>query len=217
MARAYRGQASPRGRRPAARAEALVPCVLPLLVLDECGPRVSELESSVVGDLDEERRAIRVRPDAEKNERYRYLQLPDGPLRCAPGDAATTRKPRPRCAALPRRDRRESAHGDRPRLSGEWHTAFQSALAPSQARFAPLQAHELTRRGCRTPGRLEARRLRPLRLRARRSSRGRAAGGPRARLVRCAAACVHRCVHGGERTPHCRDVLYQLRPSKPHT
>ena len=52
-------------------------CVLPLLVLDERGPRVSELESAVVGDLDEERRAIRVRPDAEKNERYRYLQLPD--------------------------------------------------------------------------------------------------------------------------------------------
>ena len=54
-----------------------MPCVLPLLVLDECEPGVSELESAVVGDLDEERRAIRVRPDAEKNERYRYLQLPD--------------------------------------------------------------------------------------------------------------------------------------------
>jgi integrase len=51
--------------------------VLPLLILDECGPRVSELETAVVGDLDEERRAIRVRPDAEKNERYRYLFLPD--------------------------------------------------------------------------------------------------------------------------------------------
>ncbi len=50
--------------------------------------------------------AIRVRPDAEKNERYRYLQLPDGPLRCAPGDAATTRRPRPRCAALPQRHQR---------------------------------------------------------------------------------------------------------------
>jgi hypothetical protein len=51
--------------------------VLPLLVLDECGPRVSELEHVTVGDLDEERLAIRVRPDAEKNERYRYLHLPD--------------------------------------------------------------------------------------------------------------------------------------------
>jgi integrase len=51
--------------------------VLPLLILDECGPRVRELETAVVGDIDEERQAIRVRPDAEKNERYRYLHLPD--------------------------------------------------------------------------------------------------------------------------------------------
>jgi integrase len=50
--------------------------VLPLAVLDECGPRVTELETALVGDLDETRRAIRVRPDAEKNERYRYLHLP---------------------------------------------------------------------------------------------------------------------------------------------
>jgi hypothetical protein len=46
--------------------------VLPLLILDECEPRVSELEAAVVGDIDEERKAIRVRPDAEKNQRYRY-------------------------------------------------------------------------------------------------------------------------------------------------
>jgi integrase len=32
---------------------------------------------AVVGDIDEERKAIRVRPDAEKNQRYRYLNLPD--------------------------------------------------------------------------------------------------------------------------------------------
>lgn len=32
--------------------------VLPLLVIDECGPRVSELETAQVGDLDEHRRAI---------------------------------------------------------------------------------------------------------------------------------------------------------------
>jgi integrase len=51
--------------------------VLPLLILDECGPRVRELETAVVGDLDETRHAIRVRPDAEKNERYRYLHLPE--------------------------------------------------------------------------------------------------------------------------------------------
>jgi integrase len=53
------------------------PYVLPLLVLDECGPRVSELETAVIGDLDEEGRAIRLRPEDEKNERYRYLHLPE--------------------------------------------------------------------------------------------------------------------------------------------
>jgi integrase len=51
--------------------------VLPLLVIDECGPRVRELETAQVGDLDEHRRAIRVRPEAEKNQRYRWLDLPD--------------------------------------------------------------------------------------------------------------------------------------------
>jgi integrase len=38
---------------------------------------VAELVSATVGDVDEERLAIRVRPEAEKNERYRYLQLAD--------------------------------------------------------------------------------------------------------------------------------------------
>jgi integrase len=51
--------------------------VLPLLVIDECGPRVSELATAEVGDLDEHRRAIRVRWTFEKNERYRLLVLPD--------------------------------------------------------------------------------------------------------------------------------------------
>jgi integrase len=51
--------------------------VLPLLVIDECGPRVSELATAEVGDLDEHRRAIRVRWTVEKNERYRHLELPD--------------------------------------------------------------------------------------------------------------------------------------------
>lgn len=51
--------------------------VLPLLVIDECGPRVSELETAEVGDLDEHRRAIRLRWTYEKNERYRLLDLPD--------------------------------------------------------------------------------------------------------------------------------------------
>jgi integrase len=51
--------------------------VLPLLVIDECGPRVRELETAAVGDLDEHRRAIRVRWTFEKNDRYRHLELPD--------------------------------------------------------------------------------------------------------------------------------------------
>jgi integrase len=51
--------------------------VLPLLIVDECGPRVNELATAQVGDLDEHRRAIRVRRTVEKNDRYRHLELPD--------------------------------------------------------------------------------------------------------------------------------------------
>jgi integrase len=51
--------------------------VLPLLLIDECGSRVRELETAQVGDLDEYRRAIRLRRTFEKNERYRHLELPD--------------------------------------------------------------------------------------------------------------------------------------------
>jgi integrase len=51
--------------------------VLPLLIIDECGPRVNELATAQVGDLDEHRRAIRVRWTVEKNDRYRHLELPD--------------------------------------------------------------------------------------------------------------------------------------------
>jgi integrase len=51
--------------------------ILPFLIIDECGPRVRELETAEVGDLDETRRAIRVRWTVEKNERYRHLDLPD--------------------------------------------------------------------------------------------------------------------------------------------
>jgi integrase len=50
---------------------------LPFLIIDECGPRVSELATAQVGDLDEHRRAIRVRWTVEKNDRYRRLELPD--------------------------------------------------------------------------------------------------------------------------------------------
>jgi integrase len=38
---------------------------------------VGELATAQVGDLDEHRRAIRVRSEVEKNERYRHLDLPD--------------------------------------------------------------------------------------------------------------------------------------------
>jgi integrase len=51
--------------------------VLPLLIVDECGPRVNELATAQVGDLDEHRKAIRVRWTVEKNDRYRHLDLPD--------------------------------------------------------------------------------------------------------------------------------------------
>jgi integrase len=51
--------------------------VLPLLIIDACGPRVNELATAQIGDLDEHRRAIRVRAENEKNERYRLLELPD--------------------------------------------------------------------------------------------------------------------------------------------
>jgi integrase len=51
--------------------------VRPLLIVDECGPRVRELETAQVGDLDEHRKAIRVRWTVEKNDRYRHLELPD--------------------------------------------------------------------------------------------------------------------------------------------
>ncbi|HEY7179586.1 MAG TPA: site-specific integrase, partial [Gaiella sp.] len=51
--------------------------VVPFLIVDECGPRVNELATAQVGDLDEHRRAIRVRCTVEKNERYRLLELPD--------------------------------------------------------------------------------------------------------------------------------------------
>ena len=70
------------------------------------GPRVSELETAQVGDLDEHRRAIRVRWTVEKNDRYRHLELPDDLFAAILGDAAAARGPRPRGAAVPRADRR---------------------------------------------------------------------------------------------------------------
>ena len=40
-------------------------------------PESDELATADVGDLDEHRRAIRVRWTVEKNDRYRHLDLPD--------------------------------------------------------------------------------------------------------------------------------------------
>jgi hypothetical protein len=40
--------------------------VLPFLIIDWAGPRVSELETAQVGNLDEGRKAIRVRPDTRR-------------------------------------------------------------------------------------------------------------------------------------------------------
>jgi integrase len=73
--------------------------VLPFLVIDECGPRVSELETAQVGDLDEHRRAIRVRWTVEKNDRYRHLELPDD-LFAAIVDTLPAREDRDLDAAL---------------------------------------------------------------------------------------------------------------------
>ena len=69
--------------------------VLPLLVIDECGPRVTELATAEVGDLDEHRRAIRVRWTVEKNDRYRHLELPDDLFARAARDAPAARGSRP--------------------------------------------------------------------------------------------------------------------------
>jgi integrase len=59
-------------------AETLTPYhVLPFCIIDACGPRVNELATALVGDVDETLQAIRVRASEEKNERYRHLHVPD--------------------------------------------------------------------------------------------------------------------------------------------
>ena len=126
-----------------------------------------------VGDLDEHRRAIRVRWTVEKNERYRHLELPDDLFEALARDAAAARGSRPRRAAVPRPDRRAAADGDHEGVQGDRHAALLAARAAPPARIAALQAHRLARRGRRAARRLEARRGRPLRLRADRLPRGR--------------------------------------------
>jgi hypothetical protein len=120
----------------------------------------------------QERRAIRVRPDAEKNERYRYLHLPDELF------AALLRTPRRVRIAIqtlhsPPTSGTPPAYGDRARLPGRRGAALLAALASAPARLTPLQAHRLARRNRRAPGRLEASRRRPLCLCPSRLQRGR--------------------------------------------
>jgi integrase len=50
--------------------------LLPLLIVDECGPRVNELATAQVGDLDEHRKAIRVRWTVEITSATGTLSYP---------------------------------------------------------------------------------------------------------------------------------------------
>ena len=50
--------------------------VLPLLVIDAAGPRVSEIVQTEIRDLDEHRSAIRLREETTKEGEARYLDLP---------------------------------------------------------------------------------------------------------------------------------------------
>lgn len=194
-----------------------MPCVLPLLVLDECEPRVSELESAVVGDLDEERRAIRVRPDAEKNERYRYLQLPDDLFAAL-------------LATLPPREDRDP---DAPLFPDVTDANLRMAIARAcRASGTPhFSPHSLRRRR----GSLHYKRTSSLAEVAellgdskhvasdhyvyalvdyREVERPSSASSARSDVP---AWCVHRCVHGGERTPHLQGCSIPAAPIKaPH-
>ena len=51
--------------------------VLPMLILDDTGARVSALVYAQVDDVDDERQAIRVKLDQDKTGRYRLLYLSD--------------------------------------------------------------------------------------------------------------------------------------------
>jgi integrase len=50
--------------------------VLPLLIIDAAGPRVSEIVLAELRDLDEHRQAIRLREETTKEGEARYLELP---------------------------------------------------------------------------------------------------------------------------------------------
>jgi integrase len=143
--------------------------VLPLLLLDECGPRVRELETAEVGDLDEHRRGIRLRWTFEKNERYRLLELPDDLYAAL-------------LATLPPREDRDLEAPLFPELTNaRLRTAITRACkATGTPHFSPHglrrrrgSLHRLARRSGGAPRRLKAGRGRPLRLRAHRLPRGR--------------------------------------------
>jgi integrase len=51
--------------------------VIPFLILDCCGPRVSVLMKVKLGDLDPQLRAIRVPAKVQKNKKWAYLRLTD--------------------------------------------------------------------------------------------------------------------------------------------
>lgn len=87
--------------------------VLPFLIIDVCGPRVNELLTAEVGDLDEHRKAIRVRWTVEKNDRYRHLDLPDDLFAAL-------------LATLPPREDRDLAA---PLFRGLTETALRTAIA----------------------------------------------------------------------------------------
>ena len=110
-------------------------------------PARERARDRAVGDLDEHRRAIRVRWTVEKNDRYRHLELPDDLF-----DALL--------ATLPPREDRDLEAPLFPELTdARLRTAitkackatgtphFSPARPSPPARLALLQAHRLARRG----------------------------------------------------------------------
>ena len=146
--------------------------VLPLLVIDWAGPRVSELETAEAGDLDEGRQAIRVRPTSKRTS---VTATSTYPTTCSARSLRRCRRARTatRGAAVPRPDRRQAADGDHGACKATGTPHFSPARAAPPPRVAALQAHRVARRGRRAARRLEAGRGRPLRLRADRLPRGR--------------------------------------------
>jgi hypothetical protein len=99
---------------------------------------VNELATAEVGDLDEHRKAIRVRWTVEKNDRYRHLELPDD-LFAAVLATLPPREDRQLDAPLPGADRRPAADGDLEGVQGDRDAALLTARPPPPP-FA-LQAH----------------------------------------------------------------------------